>query len=47
MVNLTSKQRVMTALGHKEADRIPLDIGAINNTTMHVSIEKKLCEYLI
>jgi uroporphyrinogen decarboxylase len=46
MAKLTSKQRVMIALSHKEADRTPLDIGAINNTTMHVSIEKKLCEYL-
>jgi uroporphyrinogen decarboxylase len=39
---MTSKERVMLALNHKQADRIPLDIGGINNTTMHVTIEKKL-----
>ena len=46
MEKLTSKQRVMQALAHGETDRIPLDIGAINNTTMHVLIEQKLCEFL-
>ena len=43
---MTSKQRVLQALAHKEADRVPLDVGAINNSTMHVSIEKELCDYL-
>jgi uroporphyrinogen decarboxylase len=42
----TSKERVLTALNHEESDRVPLDIGGINNTTMHVTIEKKLKRYL-
>jgi hypothetical protein len=46
MENLTSKQRVMPSLSHRAADRIPLDIGAINNTTVHVLVEKKICEFL-
>lgn len=36
---MTSRQRVMDALNHKAPDRIPLDIGAINNTCMHVTIQ--------
>lgn len=43
---MNSKQRVLSALNHMEADRVPLDIGGINNSTMHVTIEKKLKEYL-
>ena len=41
----SSKERVRAALDHKETDRVPLDIGGINNTTMHVSTEKKLMDY--
>jgi uroporphyrinogen decarboxylase len=40
--HMTSRERVMLALDHKEADRVPLDIGGINNTTMHAVIEKEL-----
>lgn len=43
---MNSKQRVLSALNHKEADRVPLDIGGINNSTMHVIVEKKLKKYL-
>ena len=39
---MTSKERVLSALAHREADRVPLDIGGINNTSMHHSIEKAL-----
>jgi uroporphyrinogen decarboxylase len=39
---MTSKERVMMALNHRETDRVPLDIGAINNTTMHFLIETGL-----
>lgn len=37
---MTSKERVMMALNHEEADRVPLDIGGINNTCMHELVEK-------
>lgn len=43
---MNSKQRVLSALNHIEADRVPLDIGGINNTTMHMNIEKKLKKHL-
>jgi uroporphyrinogen decarboxylase len=39
---MTSKERVFAALDHKEADRVPLDIGGINNTTMHHTIQTAL-----
>ena len=43
---MTSKERVMAALNHEEADRVPLDIGGINNTTMHELVENQLKERL-
>ena len=42
----TSRERVLTALSFAEADRVPLDLGGINNTTMHVSIEQRLLRHL-
>lgn len=42
----TSRERVLTALNHNVPDRVPLDIGGTNCTTMHVVIEKKLKQYL-
>jgi uroporphyrinogen decarboxylase len=32
----------MLALDHKEADRVPLDIGGVNTSTMHATIEQAL-----
>ncbi len=46
MKEYTPKERVLASLQFKQPDRIPLDIGGINNTTMHRKIEKKLKEYL-
>lgn len=43
---MNSKERVMAALNHEEADRVPLDIGGINNTCMHEIIEKQIKERL-
>jgi uroporphyrinogen decarboxylase len=39
---MTSKERVLMSLNHQEPDRAPLDIGSINNTTMHHTIETAL-----
>lgn len=39
---MTSKERVLAALNHEETDRVPLDIGAINNTAMHQILEEKI-----
>lgn len=46
MSTITSKQRVLTTLSHIEPDRVPLDIGGTNNTSMHVIVEEKLKKYL-
>lgn len=43
---MTSKERVFAALNHEEADRVPLDIGGINNSMMHRLVEKELKEKL-
>ena len=43
---MTSKERVLAALDHKEADRVPLDMGGINNTTIHEQVERNLKERL-
>ncbi len=39
---MNPRERVLAALEHKEADRVPLDIGGINNSTMHATIEQEL-----
>lgn len=43
---MNSKERVMTALNHQEADRVPLDVGGINNTTMHRLVQERLIREL-
>jgi len=44
--NLSHKERVLKSLSFIEPDRVPLDIGGINVTSMHIEIEKKLKDYL-
>lgn len=43
---MTSKERVLKALNHEEADRVPLDIGGFNNTCMHELVEKEVKQKL-
>ena len=42
---MTSRERVKTALDHKQPDRIPIDFGATGVTGMHVSCVAQLREY--
>ncbi len=42
---MTSRQRVLAALNHQEADRVPLDFGG-RITTLHAYAERALKEYL-
>ena len=42
---MTSKERIKSALNHKEADRIPLDFGSASVTGMHYSCVMALREY--
>ncbi len=39
---MTSRERVLTALSHKEPDKVPLDVNPILNTGIHVSTLYKL-----
>lgn len=34
MAGMTSRERVMAALRHEEPDRVPLDIGGGNSTSL-------------
>ena len=43
---MNSRQRVLTALDHRQPDRIPLDLGASPVTGMHVSSVNKLRQAL-
>lgn len=43
---MNSKERVLATLKHEIPDRIPLDIGSINNTGWHWTIEKQVKERL-
>ena len=43
---LTSRERVQTALEHREADRVPLDLGGSGVTGMHVDSVYKLRQAL-
>ena len=42
---MNSKERILSALNHKEADRIPLDFGGMTVTGMHYSCVAALREY--
>jgi hypothetical protein len=46
MTMLSSRERVTLALNHKEADRVPVDLGASPVSGMHVSVVYKLRQAL-
>lgn len=47
MASLTSRERVLRALNHKEADRVPIDIGGMSNlTTLHRDAYKKIQKFM-
>jgi uroporphyrinogen decarboxylase len=46
MQNISPRQRVLRSLDHQESDRVPLDLGGINNTSLHVKIEERLKDHL-
>jgi len=43
---MTSRERILTALNHKEADRIPIDLGGMRSTGIHAIAYKNLKDYL-
>jgi uroporphyrinogen decarboxylase len=46
MNELTSRERILTALDHKEPDRIPFDMGSTQVTTISVIAYRNLRDYL-
>ncbi len=46
MAEMTSRERVWAAINHQEPDRVPLDIGGGNSTTIVVEAYERLKEYL-
>lgn len=46
MAKMTPRERVQAALRHEEPDRVPLDIGGGNSTTLLVETYENLKEYL-
>jgi len=43
---VNSRERVLDTISHKPTDRVPLDIGGTNNTSMHRTVEKRLMDAL-
>ena len=43
---MTSRERVLAAINHKESDKIPLDIGATPSSGLSVIAYKNLIKYL-
>ncbi len=43
--SMTSRQRVLTALNHKEPDRVPIDLGGLG-TNLQVRAQDELKNYL-
>ena len=42
---MTSKERLMTVIQHKEADRVPLDLGVGGSCKISLKLYKKLLDY--
>lgn len=43
---MTSRERVLNILEHKEADKVPYDLAGCHVTGIHINAYKNLCEYL-
>lgn len=43
---LTSRERVMMSVDHKEPDRVPIDLGGVSLTSMHQKCYRELVDYL-
>ena len=45
-VNMTHRERVLTALSHQQPDRVPIDFGGTKNSTIHILAYERLKAYL-
>ncbi|MFW6121921.1 MAG: methyltransferase, partial [Petrotogales bacterium] len=43
---MTSRERVLTALDHREPDRVPIDLGGMRSTGIHAIAYKNLKKFL-
>lgn len=43
---MTSRERVLTAIEHREPDRVPFDLGSSASTTIHIIAYRNLLNYL-
>ncbi|OAA31551.1 hypothetical protein AT15_05615 [Kosmotoga arenicorallina S304] len=43
---MTSRERILATLNHKEADRIPIDLGGMRSTGIHAIAYKNLKDFL-
>jgi uroporphyrinogen decarboxylase len=43
---MTSRERVITALNHREPDRIPRDLGGTSTTSLHIRAHSRLKKFL-
>ena len=43
---MNSRERVLAALRHEQADRVPIDLGSHRSTSIHVGTCRRLCQYL-
>ncbi|CCU85244.1 Putative methyltransferase CmuC (fragment) [Mesotoga infera] len=43
---MTSRDRVLKTLKHCEPDRVPIDLGGMRSTGIHVKAYRKLADYL-
>lgn len=46
MARMTSRQRILTALSHREPDRVPYDLGGIGPSSMSMGAYRNLVAYL-
>lgn len=46
MSTMTSRERILKAVNHQEADRIPIDIGGTQQTSLHRVAQNRLLNYL-
>ena len=44
-MKITGRERIQTALAHKKPDRVPVDFGACNQTTIHAGVIAGLRDY--
>ncbi len=42
MADMTSRDRVLASLDHREPDRVPLDLGGTENTSIHMKTYRRL-----